>query len=233
MRTQSDRIDKAEMLGMMKAHFEFVTLSADELNAFLDRAAFRAYELLDAEHQATAQTARTLLYTEDGDIAGDSILIREFGALLMRYVADITEEALAMSPVSGLVPQFSQGVAQLASVDAAMIEHAGRLTRSKALFRATDKDKSGTVSRSEMFTALRQVKVPITRKEFREVFRVIDPDQTHSMNMEEWVDFMTATDVGLDLHTTNAAATEQRKNSQPGKGWNILRSRKRNLIVAP
>ena len=128
MRTQSDRIDKAEMLGMMKAHFEFVTLSADELNAFLDRAAFRAYELLDAEHQATAQTARTLLYTEDGDIAGDSILIREFGALLMRYVADITEEALAMSPVSGLVPQFSQGVAQLASVDAAMIEHAGRLT---------------------------------------------------------------------------------------------------------
>ena len=44
--------------------------------------------------------------------------------------------------------------------------------------------------------------MPITKKEFREVFRVIDPDQTGSMNLEEWVDFMTSSDAAIDKKTS-------------------------------
>ena len=53
----------------------------------------------------------------------------------------------------------SRCAVQLESVDDAMYNFAQRLTRSKSLFRATDNDKSGDISRSELYTALRRFKV--------------------------------------------------------------------------
>jgi hypothetical protein len=119
----------------------------------------------------------------------------------MRFVADIMHEAHALSPDAGNdanADALAQSVVALSCVDDKMLKRVQRLTRTKALFLQTDRDHSGTVSRSELFQALRRYKVSVTKKEYREVFRVIDPDQTHSMNMDEWIDFMTATDDGLD-----------------------------------
>ena len=51
----------------------------------------------------------------------------------------------------------------------------------------------------------------ITKKEYKEVFRVIDPDQSHKLNLDEWVDFMTSTDAGLNCrkNLTRAVAKEE------------------------
>eukprot|EP01048_Picozoa_sp_COSAG05_P015834 COSAG05_NODE_1958_length_3788_cov_2.302521_2_plen_186_part_00 len=65
---------------------------------------------------------------------------------------------------------------------------------------------SGEISRHELYTALRRYKVPINQKDFRTLFRVIDPDQTRSLQFAEWIDFMMATDGGMDLHTSECRA---------------------------
>ena len=227
-RPKADRIRAAEMHEMIKTHGESASLTADELDAFLGRAAFRKYELLRPAHQATAQSARTLMYTETGDAAEDSITVHEFSTFVMRYVADAIEESTAMSAAPGVVQKFKDDVAVLDSVDGAMMEKAGRLARTKELFRATDMDKSGLISRSELFAALRRVKVPITQKQYREVFRVIDPDQTHSLKLGEWVDFMMATNEGLALQTTDLVVTKQRKSGEP---TGLLGSFKRTSVL--
>ena len=99
-----------------------------------------------------------------------------------------------------------------------MIMVGRRLSRTKALFFATDTDRSGVVSRNELFRALRRFKVPCTKKEYRQFFRVIDPDQNHNLKLDEWVDFMSASELGLDLHTKRANTKGQLKNSQR-KSW--------------
>jgi hypothetical protein len=192
IRSKTDRICAAEMHEMIKTHGESTSLTPGELGTFLDRAAFRKYELLRPAHQATAQSARTLLYTETGDAAEDSITVHEFSAFVMRYVADAIEESTAMAAGPGVVQKFKDNVAVLDreqhiggsggslepldlflctftpriwsilehpecmpallnplaertcfsqvldSVDGAMMEKAGRLARTKELFRTTD-----------------------------------------------------------------------------------------------
>ena len=49
---------------MVAAKGESMRLTVSELKGFLDRDAYAAYELLDQFHRATAQTARTLQFTE-------------------------------------------------------------------------------------------------------------------------------------------------------------------------
>ena len=53
-------------------------------------------------------------------------------------------------------------------------------------------------------------------KEYKEVFRVIDPDQSHKLNLDEWVDFMTSTDAGLNCrhHGSSGRATYVRPTFQ-------------------
>ena len=85
-----------------------------------------------------------------------------------------------------------------------MMESAEFITQTKAVFRASDRDKSGEVSKNELFQALRKFKVAITSKEYNQVFRVIDPDQSHQLTLEEWVDFMICTDAGRGVRKTQA-----------------------------
>ena len=92
----------------------------------------------------------------------------------------------------------------LDSIDDGMMESAEFITQTKAVFRASDRDKSGEVSKNELFQALRKFKVAITSKEYNQVFRVIDPDQSHQLTLEEWVDFMICTDAGLGVRKTQA-----------------------------
>lgn len=102
-------------------------------------------------------------------------------------------------------------IVALDSIDEKMMESAEFITQTKAVFRASDRDKSGELSRTELLQALRKFKVAITKKEYKEVFRVIDPDQSHKLNLDEWVDFMTSTDAGLNCrkNLTRAVAKEE------------------------
>ena len=72
------------------------------------------------------------------------------------------------------------------------------VARAKGLFRMADKGGDGQISRNEMFAMLKQVKVPITKKHFKSIFRVMDPDQSHQIEMDEWLNFMLATDEDLE-----------------------------------
>ena len=57
----------------------------------------------------------------------------------------------------------------LESIDDGMMESAEFITQTKAVFRASDRDKSGEVSKNELFQALRKFKVAITSKEYNQV----------------------------------------------------------------
>lgn len=48
------------------------------------------------------------------------------------------------------------------------------------------------------------------------ILRVIDPDQSGYMTMEEWLDFMLATDDNLEQASLNASAAESKLNAEAG-----------------
>ena len=52
---KDSRLDRTDMKKMITDHGLFMTLTAENLEAFLDRAAYRSYLLEDATHQATCQ----------------------------------------------------------------------------------------------------------------------------------------------------------------------------------
>ena len=107
----------------------------------------------------------------------DSILVSEFSGLLVRQVADILNHALELSPKKGVVKAFKTKLTDLDSVDNDRLEYCRQLARCKGVFRQVDRDNSGDIERNELYGGLRRYKVPITRDEFRHIFRVIDPDQ--------------------------------------------------------
>ena len=206
-RSKADRINGTDMFAMIKAHEAFVEpVIASELTLFLDREVFRKYQLMDPMHQETAQSAKTLQEAA-GSSDLDSIFIAEFSSFILRFLCYRIDQTLAMSPQPGLVHKFTSAVVALDSVDEKSFHICTQLTRAKELFKLTDADHSGEISRSELYAALRRFKVPISKAEYLMVFRVIDPDQSHRLVMEEWVDFMMATDAGVDQkHTDNTAA---------------------------
>lgn len=207
---QSDRLNGAEIARILSNHAAALTVQEADVTAFMDRDKFHHYQLLDRSQQETVQTAHTLRMSESEPPETDTIEVRELVEFLLRFVADGLQDALAHSPDDAEAKALAETVAALPCVDAAMMSRVQALTRAKALFRATDKDKSGTVSRTELFQALRRFKVSITKKDYYEVFRVIDPDQTHSMSLDEWIEFMTASEDGLDGRANaRAAAKEQ------------------------
>ena len=120
-------------------------------------------------------------------------------------------EALDLTAHAVCAQKLRASIVALDSIDEKMMESAEFITQTKAVFRASDRDKSGELSRTELLQALRKFKVAITKKEYKEVFRVIDPDQSHKLNLDEWVDFMTSTDAGLNCrkNLTRAVAKEE------------------------
>ena len=227
-KNQSERVDGANIVRILSNHAAALTVQEADVTAFMDRGKFRIYQLLDKAQQETVQTAHTLRVSEGEPPGTDTIEVRELVEFLLRFVADSLQDALAHAPDDAEAKALAETVAALPCVDAAMMSRVQALTRAKALFRATDKDKSGTVSRTELFQALRRFKVSVTKKDYYEVFRVIDPDQTHSMTLDEWIEFMTASDDGLDGRANaRAVAKEQSfyeehdtKHGQKGGGSN-------------
>lgn len=225
------RITREQMLGVVAInadnvrrgiHGESLTLTADDIKEFVDRGAFKAYGLKTAFDQATAQTAKTLVQAEGDDPREDSIDVQEFCLFVLRFIADIINRALEKGPEGDMVPHFTHLVTLLDSIDDEQVQHAQELAKTKSIFRMTDKDGGGTISRSELYGALRKFRVPITRKEFAEIFRVIDPDQSRRVDMEEWIDFMMATDEDLLMQGQQAQKAAMERNAAKGSVYGEL-----------
>ena len=59
-------------------------------------------------------------------------------------------------------------------------------------------------------------RVPVSLSDMDIILRVIDPDQSGSMTMEEWLDFMLASDDNLEQQSLNARAKQTQKNAEAG-----------------
>lgn len=219
---RTGRITRREMHTMLCSGelAENLFVTPNDLKEFLDRKAFAAYVLESKADQATAQTARTLVHGVDEE--DDSIELMEFSSYLVRFIAEVIERALELKPKKSVVNSFKRRVTALDSVDDSALQHAHDLARCKHVFRATDADSSGLVSGHELRMALRRYKISITKEEFKHIFRVIDPDQSKSMTMDEWVDFMMATEQDLELQTTEAIEVQQQANAQKGDSLEVL-----------
>ena len=169
--SKSGRIASSEIAGMIGDHAS-LRLTVADTAAFMDREAYHHYQLLDPAHQQTLQTSHTLNIAEGEGVEKDSIEVAEFVEFVLRSVADILHDVLAHSPDDPEANVLALSVASLDCVSTEMMTRCTELTRTKALFRHTDKDNSGSVSRTELFQALRRFKVSVTKKEYKEVFRV-------------------------------------------------------------
>jgi hypothetical protein len=187
---------------------------------FMDRKAFAAYVLESKADQATAQTARTLATAVDEQ--DDSIELIELSSYLVRYIAEVLHAAQELAPKKRVVKMFKNLVTDLDSVDDDALEYASDLALCKHVFRATDADSSGLVSSHELRSTLRRYKISLTKAEFKHIFRVIDPDQSKTMTMEEWIDFMMATEQNLELQTTEATEMQQKTNAEKGDSFEVF-----------
>jgi hypothetical protein len=191
----SARVDRNVIVSIVKENAASLSFPEADLSEFLSREAFKKLLNLDKSSRATALSAQTLLLgAEEGS---DSIEVRELCKFLVGHCTDVVKNAESLQASEHEVQAIEQALRTLSVVDSGMLRHAKEVSRSKALFRAADMDGSNSVGRLELFFTLRRFKVPVTKAEFAAVFRVIDPDQSHSITMPEWLAFMGATNSGL------------------------------------
>ncbi len=198
-RKMAERITRKEMVDILNSN-EHLSIKKKSLNKFLDRDSAKAFELLSIADQATALTAKTLKIADSGD-ADDTIEVWDFSTLIVRKIAEKLLHATEMCAPPEEVKALHAKITALGSVDDKMVDYSERLSQAKSLFKETDKDGSGDVSRNELYGALKRFHVPINKSDFKAIFRVIDPDQSMSMSMSEWVDFMMATDDDFEVRS--------------------------------
>ena len=194
-----------------------------DLEAFLSREAFAAYLKEAPCDQATAQTARTLSLCQDtmgrhagGKPGGDTITIDEFTTFLVWAIAAACNAADENGVGGQIIDEVRALGMSLAGISAEAFAAARLLARTKSLFRAVDTDRSGQVSKKELAKAFRRYRVPISAADMEIIMRIIDPDQSGQMSMEEWLDFMLATDENLTKATLKASGEASRINAEKG-----------------
>lgn len=196
-----------------------LSVTPADVAEFMDRKAYAAYVLESKADQATAQTARTLASAADEQ--DDSIALSELSSYLVRYIAEVLHDAQELSPKARVVNRFKKLVTALDSVDDAALQYAQDLALCKHVFRATDADNSGLISSHELRSSLRRYKISVSQAEFKQIFRVIDPDQSKTMSMDEWIDFMMATEENLELQTQEATEMLQKTNAAKGDSLEV------------
>ena len=148
------RLSRAEIQGLLN---QFKTETADrELEAFMDRDAFREFEKEAGCDQETAQTAKTLIIAEGQPLEADTMTLREFQTFLVRAIADACNIADEHGVATTQINRIRDEVVKLSTVTFEDFADARLLARTKSLFRVVDRDKSGQVSRSELHHAFRK-----------------------------------------------------------------------------
>jgi len=215
------RMTFTECIDLLESHG--AKTSKEVVTEFFSRKMFEKFQMETTAAQATAQSAKTLrIDPNDGSGASDSVTVEEFAQLLLREVANAMNEAFEYGVLEHRLLKWERELTKLGIVTERGVEAARKLARTKLLFKAVDKDGSGSITKTELYTALRRYKVPITKPDFAHLLRVIDPDQSNSMSMEEWIDFMMATDDESDAQMAATIDSENLKNSEKGTGLTQL-----------
>eukprot|EP01048_Picozoa_sp_COSAG05_P018794 COSAG05_NODE_2816_length_2609_cov_3.042629_1_plen_633_part_00 len=183
-RPMSDRITRAEFAELIHSA---KTLTKKKLvKKFWDRGEFEDFKMGTPQEQRTALTAKTLELADDEE--NDTITILEACTFLLRKAS----EAQLLAKHNGVEPSVLDAYqARLNNcVSPANLADSQVLAACRALFKVVDRDNSGKLSRVELQRAFRKFKIPIARAEFGLITRIIDPDQSKTLSMEEWIDFM-------------------------------------------
>ena len=194
------------------------------LRNFLDR---DGHERLVAEREddvvgdesavGTIDTATTMVLVQgdrgyDLDAEGDNILVTEFQRFLLRSVADACNEASEHGISEDDIMELECSVEDQ-NITQSDVDHARLEAKAKSMFYSVDKDHSGGVSKEELWKACRKYRIPITGADLNLLFRLIDPDQSGSISVDEWMSFVFSTDEGIAKRARLARDIEMKKNA--------------------
>lgn len=195
------RILRAEMNAMLSAQNTQTT--DDELEKFMDREEYEEFLKESPEDQATAQTAKTLQVSTAGK-AEDTITVREFQIFLLRAVADAANVAAEHGVGRSKLEEIEQACVSLATIDSEAFSSARLLARTRSMFRTVDRNNSDSIDRNELWKAIRKYRIPITSDDLDTIMRVMDPDQSGALSIQEWVDFMLASEENFEKRAINS-----------------------------
>eukprot|EP01046_Picozoa_sp_COSAG06_P010581 COSAG06_NODE_580_length_14025_cov_11.644478_5_plen_828_part_00 len=212
-RDAMDRLTASQVWEKVNA---FKTHTTDkELTEFLDREAFAEYLKDSPADQATSQTAKTLVI-DASDSSGntDTITVGECTRFILRAVADVLNVASEHGTNDAKVQLVRDAITALPHISDEDYEVALFVARVKSLFHSVDADRSGSITRRELWKAMRKFKVPVQSDEVEVILRVMDPDQSGAVSMQEWLDFMLASEDDLEAITVNTEHTINSLNAQ-------------------
>jgi len=209
------RISHRQMMDIMDKQPCHTTDAA--LSEFMDRNEFAEFLKESPEDQATAQTAKTLqIAPEGGNFRDDTITCREFTIFLLRAVADASNIAAEHGVPKADLSTIEDQCVNLATISTEDFIAARLLARTRSMFRTVDKDCSGTIDKPELWKAIRKYRIPITSDDLETIMRVLDPDQSGQISLQEWVDFMLATADNFERKTTDTEARIRELNAEQG-----------------
>ena len=213
------QISRAQMEQLFAQFQAKMTVTKEQLDEFLDRETFQRLGLLPAAQQLvkfrTGTSAKTLVISEAG--AGeDTVEVADFTRFIVQCVTDIRFQCMELSPSPEAMASFEAELLTLSVVDNTVVESASMVARAKVLFTMADTDGGGALEKDELYGMLRRFKVPITKQQFKPILRMIDPDQSGDLEMDEWLNFMMASDDDLEQVALDAAIVQQVTNAKKG-----------------
>jgi hypothetical protein len=162
---------------------------------------------------ATLDTATTLVLDASNEDK-DSILVSEFQVFIVRAVADAANIASEHGVLQAEIDQFEIDLVGPTQITEGQFEKARLQMRARSMFGSVDTDHSGGVSKEELFHAVRKYRVPLKESNLEMLMRVIDPDQSGTISLDEWTSFILSDDEGIQLRAQSARENRARLNAK-------------------
>jgi hypothetical protein len=122
-------------------------------------------------------------------------------------VADVLNVSSEHGTADDEVAKVRDQITALDHISSENYQAARTIARVKSLFHSVDLDRSGSVTRKEIWKAMRKYKIAMTPEDLEIILRVMDPDQSGSVSIEEWLDFMLSTEENLEAITLTTEHT--------------------------
>jgi hypothetical protein len=159
-----------EMNELMKIYEPNLNATQAELDEFLGREQHRRFTSMSKSRQATAQTAKTLAIAPDGP-EKDSVQVADFCTFVVQSLCEALLISMQLSPTLANVQKVTQSLQGVETVSDEMLQQGLDVARAKSLFRLVDADGHGGISRNELYSILKQMKTPVTKRDAKAIFR--------------------------------------------------------------
>ena len=208
----TSRVTRKQAMEMLEA--QETQTDVAELVKFLSREAFQDYTERSPARKQTAQTAKSLRISKTSP-DDDSILVKEFGTFLTRAIAEVVNVAGECGATWDEIKTFEEEVLNFGAITHNEFVQARRTARSKSLFYHMSHGAE-EVTHKQLRKGLKRYRVPISKQEFNFIIPVMDPDQTKSITLEEWLDFAMSTDDSLVQQVLNSEQRRREANAMKG-----------------